>query len=62
MSHDSGVVDGEPEGSDARESELSYSYREPRESFAAVVFNRIAVTASLFVTAIGLSYLLGRKR
>lgn len=41
---------------------LSYSFRDQPESFRAVVANRIGVTATLFVTAMGLSFLLGRKR
>ena len=43
-------------------SALSYSYRARPKGFGAVVANRITVTATLFATAMGLSFLLGRKR
>lgn len=53
-----------PEDDDGRvdPAELSYSYRDRHESFGAVVDDRIIVTAGLFATAMGLSFLLGRKR
>jgi hypothetical protein len=47
---------------EAAPAPLSYSYRDRPESFLAVAANRVSVTAGLFATAIGLSYLLGRKR
>lgn len=52
----------EPEETDADQAPLSYSYRDRPDRFRTVLFDRITVTAGLFATAMGLSYLLGRKR
>lgn len=41
---------------------LSYSYRDHPETPGEVLWNRVSVTAGLFVTAMGAAFLLGRKR
>jgi hypothetical protein len=41
---------------------LSYSVRAKPEASARVWWNRIGVTASLFTAAMGVSFLLGRRR
>lgn len=43
-------------------SDVSYSTRRAPETTRQIVANRVGVTASLFATAMGLSYLLGRGR
>ncbi|MFD1721209.1 hypothetical protein [Amnibacterium endophyticum] len=43
-------------------SDVSYSYRARPETAREVIANRVGVTASLFAAAMGLSYLLGRRR
>lgn len=43
-------------------SDVSYSVRARRETPREVLANRIGVTASLFGAAMGLSYVLGRRR
>jgi hypothetical protein len=50
---DADAMDGPP---------LSYSVRAREETSAQVWWNRISVTASLFTAAMGISFLLGRKR
>jgi hypothetical protein len=40
----------------------SYSYRPRPETAGQIWWNRISVTASLFATATGAAFLLGRKR
>lgn len=41
---------------------VSYSYRSRPETTREIVANRVGVTVSLFTTAVGLSFLLGRRR
>lgn len=43
-------------------SDLSYSTRARPETMREIVANRVGVTATLFTAAMGLSYLLGRRR
>ena len=50
---DADAMDGPP---------LSYSVRSTPETSAQVWWNRISVTVSLFAAAMGISFILGRKR